>query len=267
MQTLNDVGSLVIGGTNILAIIEDVQWQAEGEFDEIKSPVRFREAGQRMKRNAQMTVPLSTVKSGANRVSHMDLTGSTLATLDCKPELSGITLRVTNPINPVPNVGEQFRRYQCDPGGSIAADLDLEVADSASNALALLALLESDDPDDVAALLALVLNGGNITVPGHMRRGSHNVAGRQKVTIGFVGSDPGGVAYPTAPVGTSTLLEKAINAPKTPLAFTFASHTTEGLARTGYLLIQSAEVRIEDARIVRESYSFRVTGDWGTALN
>lgn len=266
MQTLNDVGEVSIGGTSILAVVSNVQWQSENERVPITSPLRFRDSGQQVKRSAQMTVPLSSVKSGANRVSHMDLT---LMSLAAQSVISGLelvdaTVRVTNNIQQVPNVGEYFRRYQCDPGGGIAADLNLQVADTSSAALALLELLESDDPDDKEATFAMTINAVATSVVGHIRRGTHDVEGRQKVTIAFESSDPGGVTFPSSPAGTSTLYTKAINAPKTPLAFEFVSHATAGLSRTGYCLIRSAEFRVEDAQIVKESYAFQVTGDWTT---
>ncbi|MGV3619121.1 MAG: hypothetical protein ACO1SV_27660 [Fimbriimonas sp.] len=266
MQTIKDIGTLTVGGANLLATLEDVQWEAEGEFDDYQNAVLFRKASQPVKSSARMTVPLRSIKTGQTRVSHMDLSVAALVGMDVRPELESINLSVSNPINPIPNQGEFKRRYQCDPGGTITADVAMEVADSASVALALMALLESDDPDDLAAVLAFTLNGSGVSVPGHLRRGSHTAPKRQKVTIGFEGSDPSGT-YPTAPVGTTTLLEKAINVPKTPLAFTYASHATEGLTRTGFLLIETANATIEDARITRESYAFRVSAPWTTALN
>jgi hypothetical protein len=266
MQTLTDLGNLTIGGGAFMAVLEDVQWESEGEFDEILNPTRFRKAEQKTKSSARFTMPLKTIKSGATRVSHLDLSAAGLGGMDFRPEMESVTIKIANPINPIPNPGELKRRYQCDPGGTIDADLSLQVADADSVALALLALIESDDPDDAAAVLSLTLNGSAITVPGNLKRGGHNAQGRQKVTVGFGGSNPGGT-YPTAPTGNTTLLERAINAPKTPLAFTYASHLTNGLTRTGYVLIETAEVVIEDARISRESYGFRVSAPWDTALN
>lgn len=267
MQTRHDIGTLTIGGGSFLAIAEDVQWASEGEFDDFQSIDRWRQASQRMKKSATMTVPTRPIKTGNTRLSHFDLSAITLASLDILPELVSATLRVGNPVNTVPNIGEYARRYQADPGGTISADLNLEVADSASNALALLLLLESDDPADTEAILSLTLNAAAFTLPGHIRSGNHNAPGRQTVSIAFEGADPGGAtAYPTAPVGTTTMFERALNAPRTPLAFTYVSKLVDGLSRTGNCLIESAEMTIEDARMTRESYSFRVTGDWTTAL-
>lgn len=266
MQRSTDVGTLTIGGASFLSTFEDVNWSSEGEFDDHAAASKFRAAGQPVKANAKFSVPMRSIKAGQTRVSHLDLTVATLGGLSVATEMVSLALKIGNPCNPVPNAGEFMRRYQVDPGGTIGADVSMEVADAASVALQLLALIESGDPDDLAATLSFTLNGAACTIPGFLRSGGHSVQGRQKVSIGFEGSDPTGT-YPTAPTGTSTLLERAINAPKTPLAFTYVSHATEGLTRTGYALIESAEVTMEDAKIVRESYGFRVSAPWTTVLN
>lgn len=264
-QVLNDLGTLTIGGTDFLAIIEDVQWRSEGEFDTFQTPTRFREARNGMKKNAQFTVPLKPIKSGQVRVSHFDLTVATLAGGNLIPEMNSMNLRIQNNVATAPSIGEVFRQYQVDPGGSITMDFDCDIAEEDSVVLSLMALLESDAIADLIAIASFTLNGIAVTLPGHIMNASHNVGGRQKASLSFAGSDPSGT-YPTAPVGTSTILERALNAPRTPLAFTYVSKTVGGLSREGFCLIESAEARIEDARIVNESYGFRVTGDWLTEV-
>ena len=265
MQTSNDVGTLTIGGASFLAVFEDATWTCDPEFDDWQNPSRFRKGGQAMKNAAKLAVRSKPIKTGQTRVSHFDLSALTLATQNLLPEMENWSFKVQNPINVIPNSGEFMRRYQADPGGTFMADFGLQVADTSSVALALAVLLESDDPADLAAVLSLTLNSVAITVPGHLRRGSHAVQGRQKVSIGWESSDNGGT-MPTAPTGTSTMLERACNAPKTALAFTFVSKAVAGLSRTGYVLIESGEISGEPDKIVKEAWNFVVSEPWTTSI-
>lgn len=266
-QTLYEVGDLTIGGTDFMAVLENVSWNNSPEFDEFTTPTRFRAARNGMKKAAAFDVALKPIKSAQIRVSHFDISVATLAGGNLIPEMNSMNLRIQNNIATAPSIGEVWRQFQTDPGGSITMDWDLDVAEADSVALSLLALVESDAIADLIAIASFSLNGVAVTLPGHLMGGSHSVSGRQKVSLQFEGSDPGGgTAYPTAPVGTSTILERALNAPRTPLAFTFVSKDVGGLSRSGYCLIESAEARIEDARIVTENYSFRVTGDVVTEI-
>jgi hypothetical protein len=267
LQTSNDVGTLSIGGASFLASFDDVQWSCDPEFEDWQNGTRLRKGVQPMKNMAKLVVPSRPIKTGQTRISHMDLSVATLVSQNIKPELESLTLKIANPVNPIPNIGEFMRRYQVDPGGSITADLALRVADSASVSLALLDLLESTAVADLAGTLSFTLNGVAITVPGFLRRGGHSApAGQQqKVTLGFEGSDNDGT-YPAAPTGTSTVLERALNAPKTALAFTFISKTVGGLSRTGFVLIEGWEIAIEDGKIVRETGTFVVSEPWVTVV-
>lgn len=265
MQTLTDVGNLSLGGSAFVELIQDVNWQSTNEFDEYQSASRFRKAAELVKKHATMKVPLRRIKSGQRRVTHLDFTVATLAGLSFKEEMTNLSLKVSNPVNPAPCVGQLFQLYSVDPGGSITADISMEIADSNSVAIQLMLLAESDAVTDSEAVLTFTLNGSPVTLPGWIAGNSHSVAGRQKVSIPFQGNDPG-TTYPTAPTGTSSLLERALNAPRTPIPFQFTSKLVGGADRTGYLLISGAEISIEDSKIVAESYDFVVNGAWDSEL-
>jgi len=264
-QTSNDVGTLTIGGTSFLQVFEDVQWSCDPEFDDWQNPTRLRKGSQPMKNAARLEVPLKPVKTGSVRLSHFDLTALSLAGISLLDEYESLEFRVTNPISPLPNGGEFKRRFQVDPGGTLEATINTELQSENSEIVDLLALLESDDPDDLAAILSMTLNAVAITAPGNLRRGTHNAGGRQKATIQWEGSD-NEATYPTAPTGTSTILERAINAPKTPLAFSYVSKLVEGLERSGNLLIASGMVRIPSDKLVQETWSFVVSEPWTTEV-
>jgi hypothetical protein len=69
-----------------------------------------------------------------------------------------------------------------------------------------------------------------------------------------------GANNPTAPTGTTSLLEKAFNAPGTALAIVATSRATNGISYSGNFVIESARVAINQADAIMTQYRFRSSG-------
>lgn len=114
------------------------------------------------------------------------------------------------------------------------------------------------------APLSFTLNGVTITVPMMITDAewSGEDGRNQTVTFTLAGKDcMAGADYPTAPTGTTTILEKLFNAPYTPLAFAL----TPGLAANstafaGELVPASFSFSIEDGAVVTEQYEWLTHG-------
>lgn len=115
------------------------------------------------------------------------------------------------------------------------------------------------------AVWTLSLNGTTITIP--VRLTQVELVGEgddgQVLRVSWDGRAPNSGAYPTAPTGTSGLFQKALNAFKTPIAFTFQSIAgTVGVAASGNLFFDTVSLKIEDEQLIPIQYSFRNAGDW-----
>jgi hypothetical protein len=69
------------------------------------------------------------------------------------------------------------------------------------------------------------------------------------------------------PSGTTTLLEKALNAPKTALAFAFTPTSPNNIAMSGNMVFESVDFTIEDGRLVPINYAFLTQGTVTGASN
>ena len=87
----------------------------------------------------------------------------------------------------------------------------------------------------------------------------------QRLEISFVGQDPGSSDYPAAPTGTTSILEKALNAAQTAVAIVWTTQVAGGAAYTGNALYSSFAFSINQGRVVRNQYSFVGVGAPGIA--
>jgi hypothetical protein len=119
-----------------------------------------------------------------------------------------------------------------------------------------------DAPGDADLAFTFTLNGVQVTFPVIITSVAHNasVGQVQTINVSFQGQDPLTGNNPSAPTGTTTILEKVLNAPQTAIPIAFTSKASGGVAYTGNALIQSYSVNISNSAVVEESMTWAGVG-------
>jgi hypothetical protein len=119
-----------------------------------------------------------------------------------------------------------------------------------------------DAPGDADGAFSFTLNGVTVTFPVVITSAAHGASNgqTQMVAVNFVGQDPLTGDMPSAPTGTTTILEKILNVPQTALAIAWTTKASGGVAYTGNALIQSYSVNISNGAVATENMTWAGVG-------
>lgn len=258
-----DVGTLSLlslGGNDFLADLEDATLEIGPDMTKrIDSITRAGQAEGTTKRGCHFEISLLSTKSTPERVSHLDLTAFTIGGTDYIANLESLDFSGSYEQKDKPAAGQLWQVKQ-NVTKKYTASVNLAIPDTGG--MPLLVNQTSATLSNQNAALAFTLNGNafsfamrSVKVSAPWQRD-----GLQMVTVDFVGRDPGTGAFPSAPTGTTGLLQLALNAFKTPLAFDFISHATEGYELSGNVIYSGFSFQIKDGELVPVKYSFDSTG-------
>lgn len=115
---------------------------------------------------------------------------------------------------------------------------------------------------DARMTVTVTIDGTSFTLPMVIERCAHVFEdGRVAMfEVEFAGEDPGTGSYPTAPSGTTTLLQQVINAPATAMAMTLTSKSSGGVTYNGNFLPTRCSISIQDAAAIPTDYEFASQG-------
>lgn len=132
--------------------------------------------------------------------------------------------------------------------------------------------LISTDPGESLMVFVITIDGVTVTIPMHLDSFelSAPVAEFQKVNLQMSGKAPLTGAYPTGPTGTTTLLEKYLNAPNASLAGIFTNGVTgaasQGAKWSGNVIPGAFSFSVENQGLVRENYTLLSQGAYNIEL-
>lgn len=141
----------------------------------------------------------------------------------------------------------------------LSAD-DLGPFDGALRAFGTLAGLSMD--------MGLELNGVRIELPMVLKRFSHEMKGGeiQSWILDLVGQAPVSGDYPSAPLGTGSLLSAAMQAPGQSLSFVAESRDVGGVGYSGLMLVKEFGFGVRDGEVVVNRYEFASRGAWTSGV-
>jgi len=217
---------------------------------------------QPVKKSGTLTVERNGVVTGATRVSHINVSAFTIGGTSYLDVLSSYSLSGSFDQVMQSGVGEAWEKPQV-VAKDYAVSVTLDV--STGDALALAQIFDGTDFADNDQAVSITIDSVPITIPLNAMSYSLGIAryDKQKITLEFMGADPGAGDYPTAPTGTTSLLEKALNAPFTEVAFSIQnaiSGDTGGIAASGNCVWSAFSISVEDGALVGESYTWKTYG-------
>ena len=250
-----------IGGGSQLEFIETGQVEFNEDHREGAPASRFGGNTQGTKKSCRLTASLFSDSSTDIRVSHLGLSAATLGAVNLLTlGVSSLTFVNQMKHRMKPGAGELWA-YPIVTDGFLTGQVEVGIL-SASVPQLLLDMFSSTY-GDLNKTLDFTIGGVQIQVP--LRAGSMNIGiekdGLQMFSISL--DDRSARAGVTVlPSGTTTLLEKSINQPKTALAFSFTGKAATSFNIAGNMVWDRYELQIRDNELVPSSLSFLSQGAW-----
>jgi hypothetical protein len=223
---------------------------------------RLGKHSQPVKASGKLMVDLNSVASGSTRVSHMNVSAFTIAGTDRLAILKSFSISGTFDKVAQAGVGEKYAKPQV-----VAKDYQVSIELDVTTGVvkAMMDKLTGSDFTGHATTVSITLNGVTLTFAMNLNEGtlSSQRYSLQSLQLSFDGADPGAGNYPAAPTGATTILEKALNAATTEMAFSFQnaqSADSGGIAASGNVVFDSFSIKIADGQLVEESYGFETYG-------
>jgi hypothetical protein len=252
-----DVTTLEVGGADFLGRVKSVTLTKNVATADGQAINRKFANPQPVKNSWSLAFTAVETKSNPTRVTNLDLTVNTIGGTAHKANTESLTINV-NATHAPGDACEDGHVYPVYTGSSIDGSAVLKVP---TNAVPLMAAL--DNPTDADMAFTFTLNGSAVTFPIVITSVSHGASNGQvqMVNVSFMGQDPLTGDFPTAPTGTTSIFEKIVNAPQTPLAAEFESKAAGGVNYSGNVLIQSYSININNNAVMEESYTWAGVGE------
>jgi hypothetical protein len=254
-----------VGGNAQLEYLENATMSIDANIQEGASVLYGGSNVQETKRSGRIDCSLFSDVSTGIRVSHLDLsaaslvrTGPTTVNLLSPNILSSLEFNIRMSHQMKAGIGEKFA-YPVVTGRTFSASMDLDIETTAGPTLLVDMLSTTYAHRDHT--LSFTVNGVVIALPVRIVNAGipFEHAGKQRFTLQL--GDRSGISGSTiTPSGTTSLLEKALNAYKTALAFSFQGASAASIALSGNMVWDSYSLRIQDGQLVPSSMSFQTQG-------
>lgn len=255
VHDMGTVSVFSVGGNSMLAVYEDVSYDIEETQVEGSIIARPGETPQGVKLGAKIATNLMSTISAPDRVSHLNLSVATIGGVSYLGLIKSLKFSGSYTQKMRAGVGAWFKRPQnVKKAYSISVVLDCDDA----IASAFMIPMHSTTSADRNMILSITLNGIAITLPCRLQKATSGAKRDelQEISLELVGRSPDTGNFPTAPTGTSTLLEKAFNDWKTALAFEYDSAVAAGFTVSGSMIFSSFSFEIADEQLVSTSYAW-----------
>lgn len=230
---------------------------------------RLGKYNQPVKQGLALSIERNGIVSGAERVSHLNVSAFTIGGTSYLALLKDLNLSGSFDTEMQAGIGEKFQKPQVVAKDySITASLNV----ASGTALALANMVGGADFASSDQTLSFTIDSVVITIPMNLITFDLGIqrAGLQSISLTFQGADPGAGAYPAAPTGTTSLLEQLLNTPTAELAFSLqnvASGDVNGVRLTGNCVAESFSIQTSDGQLVSETYQFQSYGTVTTAAS
>lgn len=248
-----DVSVFDVGGVSVLADLSQAEVVSSTQFADVTPVILAGESRAAVKQSVRITNGLMSSKPGGTKVTHLDVSALSLAGLDYRTVVEQGVFEGRMEIEDGSGIGDEWE-WPVIVRKDYRARLELMVDSAGSIALvgkAFGALAGKD------VGFSVTINGVVVAVPMALARFEHIVSAgkRQKWRVDLVGSSVVGSAYPTAPVGSGSLLAHAFNSPGASLAVVVDAGVGQPVLSGGYL-IKKFGFRFGRGSVVDSTYDF-----------
>ena len=257
-----NIGLFTTGGIALASSGTQFSFELANEKQDAGLVSRLAKNSQPVKTAGKLSVSLNSVTSGSDRVSHSNVSAFTIGGTSYLNVLRNYSLSGSYEMRMQAGIGEKYVKPQV-----VAKDYQIQVAldIESTDSYTLMALMGGSDFANVDQAVSITINSVAITIASNLNQGTINAQRYelQELALSFDGADPGTGTYPAAPTGTTTILEKALNAPTTEIAFAFQnalSGDTTGMNASGNCVFESFSIEVQDGQLVNETYNFATYG-------
>ena len=253
--TTLDISTISLAASSYLLDAEGMTWTIGTETVRNDSLTDDMESEQVQKITHSLDIPLMSSLTNPDRVSDLNMTAATLGGDNLLTTgLSSLDLDISYARADRPSAGSMFKHPQ-NVKRRLTGRVEFAVPDSGD--IPLVTAVGSTTHADKVLSLSFTINAITFTLPVLL---TNVVTSADRDGLIMISADlgprkpVGGGAYPSAPVGTSSLLEKAINDYRTPIAVVVATKAVGGRSGTGNFIFDSVKLEARDGGLVMVRY-------------
>lgn len=260
--TTLDISALSIGGSSFLTDLPNATATIEGDVVRNDSITDTEESEQLQKLSCRLSLPLMSTTSNPDRVSDLNVTVATLGGENLLTYgLQELTLDVSYARQEKPNAGSWFK-YPQNVKRRITGSVLFSVPDAGTATM--LSKLASTTHSDKVMTIACTVNSVAISMPVLLQsvewQGERDGLQMLRCSLGA----RKGTANPT---GTTSLLEKALNAYRTALAIVLTTKASGGQTISGDFIFDSLSFQVRDGELVMAEYAFLSQGAFTSVVS
>lgn len=257
VQSTGDISVFSWDSNSLLAVFKNVKLKIAADKADTSPATMFGKRRQTVKRYAEITTGIMSPLSGDATLmaSNLAVTAFSIGDTDYIDYLMSWSINGTFDTREVSGQGSAFKKPQHegkDYSCSVTLTIPLGGTPSALRNLSA-AMLDADlvDQDLDRVAVGPTIDGVPITIPMTIDdiTWSGDEKTEQTVVISFSGNCPTSGDYPTAPTGTTTLLEQFFNDVNTVQAISLTTHATEGVNYAGNFLPGPFTIKGNDAEV------------------
>lgn len=214
---------------------------------------------QGLKRTLEVRASLFSDISTALRASHLDLTAADFGATDLLVEgTENVTLNVDVEHRDKPGAGELWA-YPVPSNRVISASGSIGI--QTANSPGLLVAMGSNTYADLNLAFSMTLGGVTFDVPLRLSETAFSLDNGGILTHSFSASDRSGRSGVTiTPSGTTTFIEKILNAWQTAIGFSFSPSAAPSVSYGGNMVFKSMQLSVADKQLVPTQFTWMSQG-------
>lgn len=263
----DDVSVYSLDGSSQLAFWKGASIEVAQDFGDVRPLSRTHLSPQPVKKSVTVSTSLLSTVSAPVKVSNLNVTAFSAGGTSFLAKLRGGSFSVSYNHAESSGVGDYWKFPEIVSWGfSMTAQFKVGTANASSVSGVMAPLMFGSNGGATVAnskmTMIVTINSVTFELPMYMERASHQFTdGDVQVWEGtWQGSGLDSGTYPTTPTGSSDLLAKCINAPRTPVVILLTSHSSEGIVygTTSYnsFIPSSVTFSWNDGQIIATDYTF-----------
>ncbi|MBX3095659.1 MAG: hypothetical protein KF812_02235 [Fimbriimonadaceae bacterium] len=255
--TTFDLAAFSAGGENLLGTVKAVRYRVETETVDARPITTSARRAQPTKRHAIIETTQTSMLTAPLRVTHLNVSAATAGGEDWRAHIRRGWFRADFRHAEGSAVGDLWRWPVLVERG-FRARFDLLIPTDGVLGLN----LAHAAPNLSAVTLSLTINGVTVALPMVATRWEHrhNPGEPQMIRVDLLGQGPESGDYPASPSGTTSLLEKSLNAADDPVAITLMSRADGGAEYAGDFMFAGMQFSVADGDLVTTDFAWTSRG-------
>lgn len=259
-QASGDMSVFTIGGSSMLEVIKDVtlEWNY-AEVDGTALAVEGRQP-QTTRGGGSITTGIRSTIADGTRVTNLECSALSIGGTDFKPYIRRLQITGDNETEDTEGATGATQWNQYKGKKSLMAEAELWIPSVNGTGLSLVAFSTTRATRDL--VISFTINGVVCTFAATITRVQHafDEGDWQVYSVTLKGKASDTDPFPTAPTGSTSLLEKAMNTPGAVYALVVTSHATEGVTYSVNGVISNYSFEIAENTLVNTKYTFLSQG-------